>query len=214
MPFDGNKWNTKKFVPYSAMLDMIRERYGDEFYKVGDSANDTTKSWKVNGYAGKVGFITSMSQNFCGTCNRVRLTADGNLKACLFGPSEVSLRDAMREGTFHFFFVLVLFCFYFLLALLACFGDASCFFRDAVVLLSLFFFSSFLFSFLSFRPLLSLLSLTLAPRLYTPCFLIKGKSDAELLEIVSTAVKRKQPRHSGMFDIAKTKNRPMITIGG
>ena len=39
-----------------------------------------------------------MSQNFCGSCNRIRLTADGNLKVCLFGPSEVSLRDALRQG--------------------------------------------------------------------------------------------------------------------
>ena len=39
-----------------------------------------------------------MSQNFCGSCNRIRLTADGNLKVCLFGPSEVSLRDALRRG--------------------------------------------------------------------------------------------------------------------
>ena len=39
-----------------------------------------------------------MSQNFCGSCNRVRLTADGNLKVCLFGPTEVSLRDALRGG--------------------------------------------------------------------------------------------------------------------
>jgi len=45
-----------------------------------------------------VGFITSMSEHFCATCNRLRITADGNLKVCLFGPQEVSLRDAMREG--------------------------------------------------------------------------------------------------------------------
>jgi len=44
-----------------------------------------------------VGFITSMSDQFCGTCNRLRMTADGNLKVCLFGNSEVSLRDAMRD---------------------------------------------------------------------------------------------------------------------
>ena len=39
-----------------------------------------------------------MTEHFCATCNRVRLTADGNLKVCLFGASEVSLRDALRGG--------------------------------------------------------------------------------------------------------------------
>lgn len=51
------------------------------------------------GYVGQVGFITSMSEHFCYSCNRLRITADGNLKVCLFeGKSEVSLRDAMRQG--------------------------------------------------------------------------------------------------------------------
>lgn len=50
------------------------------------------------GYKGQVGFITSMSEHFCGTCNRLRITADGNLKVCLFGNREVSLRDALRSG--------------------------------------------------------------------------------------------------------------------
>lgn len=51
------------------------------------------------GFAGQVGFITSMSDHFCYSCNRLRITADGNLKVCLFeGQSEVSLRDAIRAG--------------------------------------------------------------------------------------------------------------------
>lgn len=49
-------------------------------------------------YEGQVGFITSMSEHFCGTCNRLRITADGNLKVCLFGNTEVSLRDALRNN--------------------------------------------------------------------------------------------------------------------
>ena len=45
-----------------------------------------------------LGFITSMTSNFCGSCNRLRLTADGNLKVCLFGNSEVNLRDPLRDS--------------------------------------------------------------------------------------------------------------------
>lgn len=50
------------------------------------------------GFKGQVGFITSMSEHFCGSCNRLRITADGNLKVCLFGNTEVSLRDAIRNN--------------------------------------------------------------------------------------------------------------------
>ena len=56
------------------------------------------KAFKIDGYKGQFGFITSMSDHFCNTCNRVRVTADGNLKVCLFGNAEVSLRDALRNN--------------------------------------------------------------------------------------------------------------------
>ncbi|KAK8048645.1 molybdenum cofactor biosynthesis protein 1 B [Apiospora phragmitis] len=97
MPFDGNKWNKNKMVSYSEMLDRIREKY-PTVEKVQDHKNDTSKTWKVPGFAGKIGFITSMTHNFCGTCNRLRITSDGNLKVCLFGNAEVSLRDILRES--------------------------------------------------------------------------------------------------------------------
>ncbi|XP_053399447.1 molybdenum cofactor biosynthesis protein 1-like [Mercenaria mercenaria] len=95
MPFDGNKWNFKKMVPYQEMLKTIQEKYST-LNRISDQPNDTSKAYKVEGFKGQVGFITSMSEHFCGSCNRLRLTADGNLKVCLFGNSEVSLRDALR----------------------------------------------------------------------------------------------------------------------
>ena len=54
--------------------------------------------WRAPGHAGTVGFITSMSEHFCGGCNRLRITADGQLKACLFGADEVNIRDALRAA--------------------------------------------------------------------------------------------------------------------
>jgi molybdenum cofactor biosynthesis enzyme MoaA len=67
--------------------------------RIADSSpNDTTKWYSVPGHLGRVGFITSMSEHFCSTCNRIRLTADGKIKVCLFGNEEVSLRDALRGG--------------------------------------------------------------------------------------------------------------------
>ncbi|KAK3599625.1 hypothetical protein CHS0354_029081 [Potamilus streckersoni] len=96
MPFDGNRWNFKKMVPYKEMLDAIKLRWPDLEELMNDT-NDTAKAFKVPGYMGQVGFITSMSEHFCGTCNRLRLTADGNLKVCLHGNAEVSLRDLIRN---------------------------------------------------------------------------------------------------------------------
>lgn len=109
MPFNDNGWSKGRFLGYADMLKRIRGEdgahgNGDANYtapldlqRLSDGPNDTTKWWSVPGHLGRVGFITSMSNNFCGTCNRLRITADGQLKVCLFGSKEVSLRDAMRD---------------------------------------------------------------------------------------------------------------------
>ncbi|XP_068194871.1 molybdenum cofactor biosynthesis protein 1 isoform X2 [Antennarius striatus] len=97
MPFDGNKWNFKKMVSYQEMLDQIRQQWPN-LEKLETEHTHTAKTFKVPGFRGQVGFITSMSDHFCGSCNRLRITADGNLKVCLFGNSEVSLRDVLRSG--------------------------------------------------------------------------------------------------------------------
>ncbi|KAM9608229.1 molybdenum cofactor biosynthesis protein 1 isoform 4-T4 [Morphnus guianensis] len=97
MPFDGNKWNFKKMVSYKEMLDTIKQRW-PELEKLTCETSSTAKSYKVPHFQGQISFITSMSEHFCGSCNRLRITADGNLKVCLFGNSEVSLRDHLRSG--------------------------------------------------------------------------------------------------------------------
>ncbi|CAI2357594.1 unnamed protein product [Caenorhabditis sp. 36 PRJEB53466] len=85
-----------EFMP--DMLKMIVERYGGKVIRLLDSPNDTTKAYKIENFKGQFGFITSMTDHFCNTCNRLRITADGNLKVCLHGNSEVSLRDRIRGG--------------------------------------------------------------------------------------------------------------------
>ncbi|CAL8090139.1 unnamed protein product [Orchesella dallaii] len=97
MPFSGNKWDVAKMVSYQEMVKAIQQKYPD-FQKLEDPHNHTAKAFRIPGHLGQVGFITSMSEHFCGGCNRLRITADGNLKVCLFGNAEVSLRDAMRSG--------------------------------------------------------------------------------------------------------------------
>ncbi|XAR54305.1 Cyclic pyranopterin phosphate synthase [Bertholletia excelsa] len=137
MPFDGNVWNVKKLVPYAEMLDKVVKQFGG-VKRIQNHPSDTAKTYKIDGHHGTVSFITSMTEHFCAGCNRLRLLADGSFKVCLFGPSEVSLRDPLRRGV----------------------------------------------------------------------------DDSELKEIIGAAVKRKKASHAGMFDIAKTPNRPMIRIGG
>ncbi|XP_033158558.1 molybdenum cofactor biosynthesis protein 1 isoform X2 [Drosophila mauritiana] len=96
MPFSGNKWHTERLISYKDTLQIIRQRWPD-FKALPNGPNDTSKAYAVPGFKGQVGFITSMTEHFCGTCNRLRLTADGNIKVCLFGNKEFSLRDAMRD---------------------------------------------------------------------------------------------------------------------
>lgn len=97
MPFTGNKWQTDKLISYQEILEKIRLQI-PELERLNDGPNDTSKAYRIPGYRGELGFITSMTNHFCGTCNRLRLTADGNLKVCLFGNKEFSLRDALRSG--------------------------------------------------------------------------------------------------------------------
>jgi cyclic pyranopterin phosphate synthase len=96
MPFGGNKWSQKKMLPFAELVDLIRAQY-PTMARLQDARNDTSKTYQVPGFKGRIGFITSMTHNFCGTCNRLRITSDGNLKVCLHGNTEVSLRDLLRH---------------------------------------------------------------------------------------------------------------------
>lgn len=97
MPFGGNNWNQGKMVSYKEMLSAI-QAYHPDIRQVPGHKNDTSKTYQVPGFVGRVGFITSMTDDFCSSCNRLRITSDGNLKVCLHGNAEVSLRDILREG--------------------------------------------------------------------------------------------------------------------
>jgi cyclic pyranopterin phosphate synthase len=60
--------------------------------------NGPARYYRLRGGAGTVGVITPMTHTYCGSCNRVRLTADGRLRTCLYGDHEVNLRDPLRRG--------------------------------------------------------------------------------------------------------------------
>ncbi|MGL5112485.1 MAG: cyclic pyranopterin phosphate synthase MoaA, partial [Flavobacterium sp.] len=66
--------------------------------RVQDQPNDTAKNYKINGFKGSFSIISSVTNPFCSTCNRIRLTADGKLKNCLFSNSETALLPTLRAG--------------------------------------------------------------------------------------------------------------------
>ena len=86
-------------VPSDEVLARIRHAVGD--LTPGDGpprGNGPAAYYRLRGAAGSIGVITPMTHTYCGSCNRVRLTADGRLRTCLFGDHEVDLRGPLRAG--------------------------------------------------------------------------------------------------------------------
>lgn len=99
MPFDGNQWNKEKLVSYAEILSQVNTFYTEQkVERTQDKPNDTSKNHKIIGYQGSFSVISSVTNPFCNTCNRIRLTADGKLKNCLFSNTETSLLDTLRGG--------------------------------------------------------------------------------------------------------------------
>jgi len=96
MPFTGNAWSEKKLFTYEEMLERIKSTFIIE--KLEDKIHSTAKKYKVSGYRGTFAFITTMSTPFCGDCNRLRLTADGKMKNCLFSKGEADILSVLRNG--------------------------------------------------------------------------------------------------------------------
>lgn len=96
MPFPENHWSTGGLLPYAEMRRIIAPHY-ELVPRLGE-VSAVGKDFTIAGHASMISFVTSMTESFCSSCNRLRLTADGNIKACLFHPDERSLRDSMRQG--------------------------------------------------------------------------------------------------------------------
>ncbi len=98
MPFMGNKWDWSKGVSFKEIIAKIEKRYGDDVLKLKDTANDTSKNYSIRNFQGTFAVISSVTNPFCDTCNRMRLTADGKIKNCLFSGTETDLLSTMRNG--------------------------------------------------------------------------------------------------------------------
>ncbi len=96
MPFDGNHWSNEKVLSYKEILESVASKY--TFMRLEDEANETAKKFKPLNHEGTFAVISTMSEPFCGDCNRMRLTADGKMKNCLFSKNEVDILGALRSG--------------------------------------------------------------------------------------------------------------------
>ena len=86
-------------VPADRILGVARQALGELLPDVGPAlGNGPARYYRVPGAPGTIGVITPMTHTYCASCNRVRLTADGRLRTCLFGDHEVDLRTPLRAG--------------------------------------------------------------------------------------------------------------------
>ncbi len=96
MPFDANQWTSNKVFTWKEILDVVEKKY--EVVRLHDDIHDTAKKYTVAGHKGTFAVISTMSAPFCSGCNRMRLTADGKMKNCLFSETETDLLTVFRNG--------------------------------------------------------------------------------------------------------------------
>jgi cyclic pyranopterin phosphate synthase len=96
MPFEKNDWNKEKVLDYQSVLSNLEKQF--DIIKIEDEDNSTSRNYKVKGFKGNFGFITTVTNPFCESCNRLRLTADGKLRNCLFAKNETDLLTPLRNG--------------------------------------------------------------------------------------------------------------------
>lgn len=100
MPFNGSAFSGYTGWDYQRIYQHISKHYPDISRLISED-NSTSVNYKIPGYAGSFGIIPSFSRTFCGTCNRIRLSATGELRSCLYGPPAANLRDVLRSGASH-----------------------------------------------------------------------------------------------------------------
>ncbi|MCB9224193.1 MAG: GTP 3',8-cyclase MoaA [Crocinitomicaceae bacterium] len=98
MPFDGNQWDWSRKVSFKEILNRVKAHYQTDPISYEMEKNGTARNFKIQGYLGEFGIISSITNPFCDSCNRIRLTADGKIKNCLFSAEETDLLSAFRRG--------------------------------------------------------------------------------------------------------------------
>jgi cyclic pyranopterin phosphate synthase len=96
MPFLDNGWNADRVVSSAEVRTRLSHRF--DLRPLASEFSDVAREYAIDGSGGRVAFVSSVTESFCSGCSRLRLTADGQLKSCLFLPPSVSLRDLVRRG--------------------------------------------------------------------------------------------------------------------
>ncbi|MGV3638804.1 MAG: GTP 3',8-cyclase MoaA [Flavobacteriales bacterium] len=96
MPFAGNHWGRERVYTYAEMLGHIGSVHS--FEKLNDGPHSTAKAYRVPGWHGTFAVISTVTEPFCGSCDRLRLTAEGKMRNCLFAREETDLLSALRRG--------------------------------------------------------------------------------------------------------------------
>ncbi|MBL7953065.1 MAG: GTP 3',8-cyclase MoaA [Flavobacteriales bacterium] len=96
MPFAGNHWGRDKVYTYAEMLGLIGSVHS--FDRLNDDINSTAKTYRVPGWRGTFAVISTVTEPFCGSCDRLRITAEGKMRNCLFAREETDLLSALRRG--------------------------------------------------------------------------------------------------------------------
>jgi GTP 3',8-cyclase len=96
MPFSGNRWTSNKVFTLHEIIEVVKTKY--EVVPLENDVHDTAKTFSIAGHAGTFAVISTMTSPFCSGCNRMRLTADGKMKNCLFSKEETDLLTAFRKG--------------------------------------------------------------------------------------------------------------------
>jgi len=98
MPFNGDGHQFSGIIwNYLRILEEISNVFPN-IQKLADSPFATAYDYQIPGHRGTVGVIAAYSRTFCGTCNRIRLTPQGDLMTCLYGGSVLNIKDSMRAG--------------------------------------------------------------------------------------------------------------------
>lgn len=96
MPFLDNSWSLDNVVSSGEIRKLIGSHHA--LLPVATQPGQVATSYRIPEFVGSLEFVSSVTESFCADCNRLRLTADGLIKSCLFLPAEISLRDLVRGG--------------------------------------------------------------------------------------------------------------------
>ncbi|MEI7585151.1 GTP 3',8-cyclase MoaA [Runella sp.] len=98
MPFNGDGAHEyQEFWNYRRILEELKKQYPG-IYKLPDPPSSTSYNYQIPNHKGTIGIIAAFSRTFCGTCNRIRLTPQGQFKTCLYDEGVFNIKDVLRQG--------------------------------------------------------------------------------------------------------------------